>query len=52
MDDPAMQEWHSIRDAVIKDRWSRRDNGESGPRTMLYKEPLKDKHSRKDDGHS
>jgi hypothetical protein len=37
-----VQEWHSIRDTVIQERWSNRDNGKIGPGTMLQQKPPKD----------
>jgi hypothetical protein len=35
-----------------KDRHSRKKEGKSGPRTVLYEEPLKDERSKRDDGRS
>jgi hypothetical protein len=35
-------EWHGVREVIIKDRRSNRDDRKSGPGAMLYKEPGKD----------
>jgi hypothetical protein len=43
---------HGIRDAVIKDRRSSRDDRKIGPGTILNEEPLKDRSSRRDIGRS
>jgi hypothetical protein len=45
-----MQEWHGVRDTAIKDRRSNRDDGKSGPGTMLQGEPRKDGRSGRDVG--
>jgi hypothetical protein len=47
---PALHKWHSIRDAVMQDRWSNRGDGIIGPRTRWHEEPLKDGRSRRDVG--
>jgi hypothetical protein len=43
-----VQEWHGVRDAVIQNRQSNRDDGKGGTRTVLHGEPREDERSGRD----
>jgi hypothetical protein len=47
-----VQEQHGVRDVVIKDRQSNRDDRKIGPGTLLQEEPQKDGHVGRGVGHN